>query len=241
MHTPSLALVTGAAQRLGRIFALTLARNGYDLILHYHRSAEQALQTQAEAEALGVRVTLAPADLTDPAQIQTVFQRVDESGAALRVLVNSAAIMSPPADVRTFSLQEWDNTLALNLRAPFLLAQQAAQRMTAGGLIVNLSDVGARKTWTAFPAYTVSKAGLEALTRLLARALAPAIRVNAIAPGLALPGGQISAEAWKNLVARLPLQRPAHEREIAQTLEFLLKNEYITGHILTIDGGYALL
>lgn len=241
MHTPSLALVTGAARRLGRIFALTLARNGYDLILHYHRSAEQALQTQAEAEALGVRVTLAPADLTDPGQIQTVFQRIDESGAALRVLVNSAAIMPPPTDVRTLSLQEWDNTLALNLRAPFLLAQQAAQRMTAGGLIVNLSDVGAHKTWTAFPAYTVSKAGLETLTRLLARALAPDIRVNAIAPGLALPGGQISAEAWKNLVARLPLQRPAHEPEIAHTLEFLLKNEYITGHILTIDGGYALL
>jgi len=240
MPASPLALVTGAARRLGRIFALTLARNGYDLILHYYRSAQQAQQTQVEIEALGARATLAPADLTDPAQIESLFRVIDEQGPALRVLVNSAAVMSA-GDLRTLSLQEWDASLNLNLRAPFLMAQQAARRMTQGGLIVNISDVGARKTWTGFPAYAVSKAGLEALTRLLARTLAPDIRVNAIALGLILPGTQVSSEKWEQLVTRLPLQRPARPEEIALTLEFLLKNEYITGHVLTVDGGYALL
>jgi pteridine reductase len=240
MSTSPLALVTGAARRLGRIFALTLARNGYDLILHYRRSAEQAEQTRAEIEALGVRAILASADLTDPDQIESLFRVVDAQDSPLRILVNSAAVMSA-GDLRTLSLQEWDAALNLNLRAPFLMAQQAARRMTQGGLIVNISDVGARKSWTGFPAYAVSKAGVEVLTRLLARTLAPDIRVNAIAPGLILPGAQVPSERWEQLVKRLPLQRAAHPEEIALTLEFLIKNEYITGHVLTLDGGYALL
>jgi pteridine reductase len=240
MSPSPLAIVTGSAQRLGRIFALTLARNGYDLILHYHRSAQQAQRTQAEIEALGVRATLVSADLTDPTQIETVFQAVDESGSPLRVLVNSAAVMLA-GDLRTLSLEEWDVAMNLNLRAPFLLAQQAARRMNGGGVIVNISDVGARKTWTGFPAYVVSKAGLETLTRLLARALAPKIRVNAIALGLALPGNQVTPERWEQMVERLPLRRLVDEGEIASALEYLIKAEYVTGHVLTLDGGYALL
>ncbi len=240
MHARPLALVTGAARRLGREFALTLARRGYDLILHYYRSEAAAGQVRAETEELGAAVQLERADLTDPVQIESLFRAVDAAGVPLRVLVNSAAIMSP-GEVRTLSLEDWDAAMALNLRAPFLLAQQAARRMTEGGLIVNISDAGAHKAWTGFPAYIVSKAGLESLTRLLARALAPAVRVNAIAPGLVLPGGQVSGQTWKSLVGRVPLQRPAHLDEIASALEFLLENEYITGHILTLDGGNSLV
>lgn len=240
MSSRPLALVTGAAHRLGRVFALTLARQGYDLVLHHHRSVDAAVQTEAEAESLGAGVTLAQADLRDPAQIASLFQAVDACPSALQVLVNSAAVMTP-ADLRTLSVEDWDAALDLNLRAPFLLSQSAARRMTFGGLIVNVSDVGAQKAWTGFPAYTVSKAGLETLTRLLARALAPEIRVNAIAPGLVLPGGQVTPRAWERLVARTPLQRPARTEEVASALEFLLENEYITGHILTLDGGYSLV
>lgn len=240
MSSRPLALVTGGAHRVGRIFALALARRGYDLVLHYFRSADRAAQTRLEAEACGVNVTLARADLSRVSGIETLFRAVERAGAALTVLVNSAAVMSA-GNVRTLSVEEWDAALAINLRAPFLLSQKAASRMSSGGLIVNIGDIGAQKTWTRFPAYVVGKAGLEALTRLLARALAPDIRVNAIALGLALRGDQVAPEEWDRLAARLPLRRPAEAGEIASALEFLLENEYITGHILTLDGGYSLL
>ena len=169
-----------------------------------------------------------------------VFATLDSIPHHLRVLVNSAAIM-PREDVRTLTASDWDATLALNLRAPFLLAQQAAARMEAGGLIVNVTDIGAGKTWSAFPAYTVSKAALESLTRVLAKAFAPRIRVNAIAPGLVMREEAVSQEDWDRLVKRLPLQHPAAEQAIASALEFLLKNESVTGQIVTVDSGYSLL
>jgi pteridine reductase len=113
--------------------------------------------------------------------------------------------------------------------------------MTAGGLIVNITDVGAQKAWSRYPSYTVSKAGLESLTRILARALAPQIRVNAIAPGFVLQSDIVTDEEWQRLVKRIPLQRAARIEEIALALEFLLKNEYITGQIIVVDGGYSLV
>jgi NAD(P)-dependent dehydrogenase (short-subunit alcohol dehydrogenase family) len=129
----------------------------------------------------------------------------------------------------------------LNLRAPFLLAQKAAERMIQGGLIVNVTDAGVGKAWTGFPAYQVSKAGLEVLTRLLAKTYAPTIRVNAIAPGLVLPSANISAEEWTKLVNRLPLKHSASLEEISAALGFLLKNESVTGQTIIVDGGYSLL
>ncbi|MEJ5225495.1 MAG: SDR family oxidoreductase, partial [Anaerolineales bacterium] len=131
--------------------------------------------------------------------------------------------------------------LDLNLRAPFLMSQRAARRMTAGGLIVNITDVGARKTWSAYPAYTVSKAALESLTRVLARALAPDIRVNAVAPGLVLPAADMSPEAWQILTEKMPLRRTARPEEIAAALDFLLDNHFVTGETITVDGGYSLI
>jgi NAD(P)-dependent dehydrogenase (short-subunit alcohol dehydrogenase family) len=113
--------------------------------------------------------------------------------------------------------------------------------MTEAGLIVNITDVGAQKAWSRYPSYTVSKAALESLTRILARALAPKIRVNAIAPGLVLPSDIVPPEEWERLIKRLPLKRPARTEEIASALEFLLKNEYITGQTIVVDGGYSLI
>lgn len=236
----SLALVTGGAHRLGKVFALTLARNGYDLLLHYHSAEDEARRTKAEAESLGSRVTLARADLTDLAQLDSLLAALDSLDSPLRVLVNSAALMTR-AEARSLSAADWDATFALNLRAPFLLAQAAAKRMTEGGLIVNVTDVAAQKSWHVYPAYTVSKAALESLTKVLARAFAPRVRVNAIAPGLALHSDIVSAEQWDKMIARLPLQRPADLDEIAAAFEFLLKNEYVTGQTLVIDGGYSLI
>jgi NAD(P)-dependent dehydrogenase (short-subunit alcohol dehydrogenase family) len=231
-----LALVTGAAHRLGKVFALTLARQGFDILLHYHHSWDAALQTKAEIESVGRSVTLIQADLTDPMQVSDLLSKIE----SLNVLVNSAAFL-PGGNVELLSIENWDTALDLNLRAPFLLAQEASHKMIAGGLIVNITDVGAQKTWSRYPSYTVSKAALESLTRILARAFAPAIRVNAIAPGFVLQSDIVAPEEWDRLVKRVPLQRPARTEEIASALEFLLNNEYITGQTIVVDGGYSLV
>ncbi len=240
MSDQPLALVTGAAHRLGKAFVLALARKGYAILLHYRSSDVLAAKTATEIRTLGVPVFLSQADLADPRQISSLFSLVDKTEHPLKVLVNSAAVI-PAGDPRTLSIKDWDSALQLNLRAPFLCAQAAAARMTEGGLIVNITDVGAHKTWSRYPSYSVSKAGLEALTKILARALAPSIRVNAIAPGLVLQSDLVSAEEWNRLVERIPMKRAATMEEIASALEFLLKNEYVTGQTLVIDGGYSLL
>jgi pteridine reductase len=232
----SLALVTGAAHRLGKVFALTLARQGFDIVLHYHQAEDAALQTKTEIESLGSRVTLVQADLTNPPEINSLFSTLN----SLEILVNSAAYL-PHGNVDLLSLENWDQSLDLNLRAPFLLAQEASKKMTDGGLIVNITDVGAQKAWSRFPSYTVSKAALESLTKILARAYAPRIRVNAIAPGFVLQSDIVPAEEWDRLIKRVPLKRPARPDEIASALEFLLKNEYITGQTIVVDGGYSLV
>jgi NAD(P)-dependent dehydrogenase (short-subunit alcohol dehydrogenase family) len=231
-----LALVTGAAHRLGKVFALTLARNGFDILLHYHSAEAEARQTQAEIESVGSRVIRVRADLTDPAQISSILADFE----SLNVMVNSAALM-PGGNMETLSLENWDASLDLNLRAPFLLAQECAKKMAKGGLIVNITDMGAQKAWSRYPSYTVSKAALDSLTRILARALAPNIRVNAIAPGFVLQSDIVSDEEWKRLINRVPLKRPASTEEIASALQFLLKNEYMTGQTIVVDGGYSLI
>jgi NAD(P)-dependent dehydrogenase (short-subunit alcohol dehydrogenase family) len=147
----------------------------------------------------------------------------------------------PHADIRTLSAGAWDATLALNLRAPFLCSQEAALLMKMGGCIVNLTDAGgASRTWSTYPDYQVSKAGLEVLTRQLARALAPGIRVNAIAPGLILKNEGVEPAEWARLVDRLPVKHSGDPRNIGQALVFLLENEYITGQTIVVDGGYQL-
>ena len=242
-----LALVTGAAHRLGKAFALSLARQGYALALHYNSSADEASVAADEIRALGVPAFLFQADLTDFSQIQTLFASLDDTLTScssllcgFSILVNSAAIMLR-ADARTISASDFDVVLDLNLRAPFLMAQQAYQRMKDGGLIVNISDIAAQKAWTGFPPYTISKAGLDSLTKVLARSFAPYVRVNAIAPGLVLASGNVSPEEWERLVKRLPIPRVGALDEITSALEFLLKNEYITGQTIVVDGGYSLL
>lgn len=242
-----LAIVTGGAHRLGRAFALTLAYQGYAVLVHYHRSAHLTTKTIAELTSFGVPAFSVQADLTRVGDVESLFAMVDSLLSRpegqldrLALLVNSAAVM-PRGNAQTLPIEDWDAALDLNLRAPFLCAQQAARRMTRGGLIVNVSDVGAEKAWSRFPSYTVSKAAVESLTRVLARSFAPSVRVNAIAPGLVLPSENVSPEEWKKLIERLPLKRAATTEEVASALEFLIKNEYITGQTIVVDGGYSLV
>ena len=242
-----LAIVTGGAHRLGRAFALILAYEGYAVLVHYHRSSQQAARTISEIKTFEVPAFSMQADLSQVGHIEALFTLVDSlisrpetQLSHLAVLVNSAAVM-PRGDAQTLPLEMWDAALDLNLRAPFLCAQQASRRMTRGGLIVNVSDIGAEKAWSRFPSYTISKSALDSLTRVLARSFAPAVRVNAIAPGLVLPSENVTEAEWNKLVDRLPLKRTATTEEVTSTLEFLLKNEYVTGQTIVVDGGYSLI
>lgn len=236
-----LALVTGAAHRLGRAIAFALAEQGFAIGLHYHQSRVEAEETAAAlADASSTPVYLLPADLTQPDQVDDLFLRVAALPQPLRVLVNSAGVMSR-GDLREMAVEEWDATLDLNLRAPWLCARAAARLMESGGAIVNISDSGAQKAWAGYPAYVVSKAGLEALTRVLARTLAPKVRVNAVAPGLILPSTELPAETWGRLVDRLPLRAAGQPEDVARAVLFLVRNSYITGQILAVDGGYQLI
>lgn len=235
-----LALVTGAGRRLGKAIAVEMARRGFAVGVHYFKSEEDALDTSRQVESVGQKAYLLQADLRKPEDIQRMFDQVRALPSRLKVLVNSAAEMLH-ANLHNVTAEAWDAALALNLRAPMLCGQAAAHLMKSdGGVIINISDAGADRSWTGFPAYIVSKAGLEALTRLQARALAPEIRVNAVAPGLILPSEDTSPVQWQCLVNRLPMQRPGSPEDVAKTVAFLIENSYITGEIVAVDGGYRL-
>lgn len=237
---PELALVTGAAVRLGKAIALALANKGYAIGLHYHTSEKAARQTAKEIEVIGVPVFPLRADLRNEQDVRWMFQQVAQTGLPLKVLVNSAAIM-PKQDLMDISIEEWDAVMDLNLRAAWLCAVEAARMMEAGGAIINISDTGAHKVWTSYPVYVISKTGLEVLTRLLARRLAPHIRVNAIAPGLISRGENITVQEWERLVQRLPMRQTGSEADVTKAVSFLLESVYITGEVLVVDGGYGLI
>lgn len=235
-----LAMVTGGAHRLGRAFAISLAKRGHAILLHYNQSETEARKTEKEIINLGVPIHLFQADLTDIHSIELLFTYLDSLPYPLRTLVNSAAIMTP-GNIRTVTPPEWKSVMDTNLQAPFLLSQKAAERMKAGGLIVNITDAGAGKAWTGFPAYSVSKAALETLTRILARALAPDIRVNAIAPGLVYKQTSMEEAEWDRLVSRLPLRHSTSETDVTSALDYLLMNQSVTGQTLAVDCGYSLM
>ncbi len=225
---------------MGKAIALALARQGYAVALHYHQSGEEAQKTADEIEALGVPAFRFAADLRDERAVRQMFAQVEQTGLPLAVLVNSAAVM-PRQDILSMSVEEWDAVMNLNLRAAWLCSVEAARLMQPGGVIINISDSGARKVWTQYPAYVISKAALEVMTRVLARRLAPHIRVNAIAPGLILKNEQTSEEEWERLIQRLPLQREGSAQDVVRAVLFLVEGVYITGEILVIDGGYGLI
>lgn len=243
------ALVTGASRRVGKAIALALAGEGAGIVLHYGSSARTAEETAAEIRALGVPVWLIQADLSRPAEIQALFVRVAGEAGRLDLLVNSAASFErKPFDEIT--ADDWDRVLALNLRAPFLCIQAAARLMgrsprPAGesALVVNLVDLSGLLAWREHAHHGVSKAGLAHLTRLAARELAPAVRVNAVLPGAVLPPPGIDEEsdAWRRTWQRLPLARPGSPELVGRAVVFLAQAEFITGAVLPVEGGESLL
>jgi NAD(P)-dependent dehydrogenase (short-subunit alcohol dehydrogenase family) len=232
--------VTGAAHRIGKTFALALAQRGYAILLHHYEAADEAIITAEEIRSLGVPAYPVQANLINDSDLIYLLSTLDSLPHHLSVLVNSASIMQR-TNLHDTSSSNWDATFALNLRAPFLLAQHAAKRMEVGGLIVNVTDAGAQKLWTGYPAYVVSKSALESLTRLQAKTYAPGIRVNAIAPGLVLPSANVTPAEWEKLVDQVPLKRSISLEDVAAALTFMLDNPSITGQTIIVDGGYSLI
>lgn len=235
-----IALVTGAAHRVGKAVTLGLARLGYAIGLHYYSSQAEAEQTSAEITAQGGEVVLLQADLRDPTQIRGLFERLDQQPFTLQVLVNSAALM-PQASLMEMDAAAWDSVFSLNLRAPWLCSREAAARMAAGGVIINLIDSGFQKLWTRYGAYVLSKNGLEMQTRLLAKELAPTVRVNAVAPGLVLKDSHMADADWQRLLDRLPGKTTTQLESITAAVTFLVQNEDITGETIYVDRGFHLI
>lgn len=233
-------LVTGGARRLGRHFALTIAAAGGDVVIHHANSAKEALSVEAEIKAMGRKAWVIQADFSRP---ERAAQIVDEAWecAALDGIVNNAAIFAPVQLLST-SLEDWQLHFDINLTAPFLLCQAFAKRLPAegSGRIVNILDWRALRPGRDHFPYTISKAGLAAMTRSLALALAPRIVVNGLALGAILPPSDGSES--DGLIRQVPAGRWAALEEVGQALLFALAGpEYITGEIIHVDGGRHLV
>jgi pteridine reductase len=231
------ALVTGAARRLGRAMALALAEAGADVVVHYRTSAADARHTVAAIEARGRRAVALRADLAHSDDVTRLVADTERAFGRLDVLVNSASRFErrPLLDI---SEDEWDRVLAVNLKAPFLLSQSAVPLLRRnGGIIVNLADLSALQPWPSYAHHAVSKAGLLHLTRILARALAPDIRVNSITPGTVLPAeADEGADGDKRVIGR-----PGEPADVTSALLYLIRSDFVTGENLLVDGGRMLL
>ena len=232
------ALVTGGAHRVGRSIALALAREGAHVAITYHTSADAAQQTVAEIEVCGVGGLAVRCDQSDPVQVAAVFDAVQAQWGRLNILVNSAAIMQqkPFLDITP---QDWDATLGINLTGPFLFSQHTGRMMLAqgGGVIINIADEAGLTPWARYVHHSVSKAGVIMLTRAAALALAPEVRVNAIAPGPVLKPEGWTDERWETLRSSTPLDRLGSPQDVVEAVLYLIRAEFVTGHVLVVDGG----
>ncbi|MGH7672066.1 MAG: SDR family NAD(P)-dependent oxidoreductase [Gemmatimonadales bacterium] len=232
------ALVTGAGRRLGQAIAVGLARAGCDVAVHYHGSADGAAVTAREIGAQRRRAELLRADLSDAPAARGLADRAARALGRLDVVVNSAAIMVRQP-VEAITPESWDATLDLNLRAAFFVAQGAIPHLRrAKGKIVNLADVAAFEPWPAYLPHCVSKAGVVMLTKALARALAPDVAVNAVAPGPVLLPEAWDEDTRDHFRETTPLRRLGEPADIVAAVRFLLEgSDFVTGTVLVLDGG----
>lgn len=235
------ALVTGAARRVGRAIALRLAQAGCNVAVHYRGSAADAVATVDACRAAGVRGEGFAADLGDAAAGRRLVQEVLARFGRLDVLINNAAVFEPMR-VDEFDVARWERTLRINLTAPMVLVDAAREALLrARGRVINLCDASITRPWPDHLAYVVSKGALETLTRALARALAPEVNVVGIAPGVAAWPEHYDVARRERLTARIPLQRAGSPEDVAAAVHYLLREgDYVTGVILPIDGGQRL-
>ena len=235
------ALVTGGAVRVGKAIALALAAAGADVVINYHSSADAAIETVAEIEALGRRALAVKADVSQGSQVQTLVDAAVERLGRLDVLVNSASLWrrTPWAELDEAA---WDQLIDIALKGPFLCARAAAPHLTAhgDGAIVNIVDLSAIIPFRNYLPHSAAKAGLVNLTYSLAMELAPAVRVNAIAPGPVLPPPEYTEQQVQAAARRTLIGRWGTAEDVAQAAVFLTQAPYITGVMLPVDGGERL-
>jgi 3-oxoacyl-[acyl-carrier protein] reductase/pteridine reductase len=234
------AMVTGAARRIGRGIALRLASEGADVALTYRSSKQDADSLVREIAGLGRNAVALRADVTSVADLQAAVESAAAFRGRLDILVNNAGMFSP-ASVAALTEAQWDTMLASNLKSQFFTAQAAAPhlRRAGNGKIINLASLGGLLAWPNYPHYCVSKAGVIMLTRCLARALAPEITVNAVAPGtISFPGD--APEISEEFVRRAPLKRTGEAEDIAGAVSYLAQANFVTGQLLIVDGGRSL-
>jgi NAD(P)-dependent dehydrogenase (short-subunit alcohol dehydrogenase family) len=232
-------LVTGAAKRIGREIALALARRGANIIVHHRTSAAAARQVVAEIERLGVHALAVRADQTDARQVQRAVQQGRQRFGEIHVLINSAAVYER-TPFATLTERDWDFHLDANLKGPFLFAREVGQGMRRGH-IINFADWAGWRPYRHYLPYCVSKAGVIALTKALAKELAPRVQVNAIAPGPVLLPADVTPRERRAIVRATLLKRLGTPQDIVNAVLFLLEGgDFITGHTLVVDGGRLL-
>lgn len=237
----SAVLVTGAGKRLGRAIALKLAGDGYDVAIHYRSSKADAEAVANEVTRLGRRAVLVDGELSNETEVATIVPRAAAALGHLTALVNSASVFEDDR-VETATRATWDKHLDTNLRAPLVLSQGFAKQLPAGvnGGIVNIIDQQVINLTPQFLSYTVSKAALWTLTRTLAQALAPRIRVNAVAPGPSLKAERQSQANFDAHVKATLLQRPSEPGDIAGAVAYLMSAPAVTGQMIVVDSGQHL-
>jgi NAD(P)-dependent dehydrogenase (short-subunit alcohol dehydrogenase family) len=238
---PRVALVTGAARRLGRASALALAGAGFDIVIHYNGSAEAAGATAGEVRALGRRAATLRADLTREEETARLLPEATAALGPVGVLVNNASTFERD-EWHDATRESWDHHIEPNLRAPFVLMQAFALALPAEaeGAVINMLD---QRVWSLTPhfvSYSVAKAGLWALTQSMALALAPRIRVNGIGPGPAMPSPNQSAEHFARQNAGVPLGHGTSPEEVATAVLAILRLPAMTGQMIALDGGQHL-
>jgi NAD(P)-dependent dehydrogenase (short-subunit alcohol dehydrogenase family) len=232
------ALVTGAARRIGRSIVLKLAAEGADVVVNYRSSKTDAEQVMAEITSSGRRALVWQADVSRRDEVLGMLGAVERTFGRLDILVNNAGVFFP-AKFEQLTEDQWDTILDTNLKSQFLCAQAAAPllKRTGRGRIINLSSLGGLLAWPLYTHYCVSKAGVIMLTRCLARALAPEITVNSVAPGTISFPGEPPDEDY---IRRAPLRKTGTAEDIAGTVAFLAQSDFITGQVFVVDGGRAL-
>lgn len=237
----SAVLITGAAKRLGRAIALELAGHGFDVAIHYRSSKAEAQSLADEIAKLGRKTTLVDGELSKEAEVSTIVPRAAAAFGHLTALVNCASVFEDDR-IDTATRASWDKHIETNLRAPLVLSQAFAKQLPKGarGGIVNIIDQAVLNLTPQFLSYTVSKAALWTLTQTLAQALAPMIRVNAVAPGPSLKAEKQSQDNFDRHVRETLLQRPSEPKDIASAVRYLLTAPAVTGQMIAVDSGQHL-
>jgi 3-oxoacyl-[acyl-carrier protein] reductase/pteridine reductase len=232
------ALITGGAHRVGRAITLALAQAGANVVINYHSSAAEATATAAEVEALGRAALAVQADVADPTQVTALVAAARERFGGVDVLVNSSSLFKK-TPIPTADLVMWHRVTGILIHGPFYCANAVAPLMLArgAGVIINIVDLSAWEPWPGFAAHSVGKAALLALTRQLALDLAPAVRVNAVAPGPVLPPPGYDTEKIARTAQKTLLHRWGRAEDVADAVLFLVHADYITGDVITVDGG----